>query len=118
MLICTCQFVFYTILAAQILELITDLVFLVGIGWYFFGISPTNTKGKRGWYISVSKHFWEPLFPSKKGGFGPLLEHSAPLLREKEFPAIFFKQNVPRNSKKEFSPNPTVQSIKPYIPAG
>jgi hypothetical protein len=46
---------------------------------------------------------------SKKGGFGPLLEHSAPLLREKGLPTDFFKKNVPRNFKKEFLPNPTVQ---------
>jgi hypothetical protein len=36
----------------------------------------------------------EPLFPSKKGGFGPLLEHSALLLREKGFPADFFKHSL------------------------
>ncbi len=35
------------------LELITDLVFLVGIGWYFLGILPTNTEGKLGWYIRL-----------------------------------------------------------------
>jgi hypothetical protein len=27
-------------------ELLTDLVFLVGIGWYFPGIHHTDTKGK------------------------------------------------------------------------
>jgi hypothetical protein len=32
-------------------------------------------------------------------------------LREKGFPAYFFKTNVPRNFKKEFLPNPTVQKI-------
>ncbi len=37
----------------KILELFTYLVFLVGMGWYFLGILPTNTKGKLGWYISV-----------------------------------------------------------------
>jgi hypothetical protein len=31
------------------LELDTDLVFLVGIGWYFPGIYHTNTKEKLGW---------------------------------------------------------------------
>jgi hypothetical protein len=71
----------------KILDLFTDPVFLVGIGWYFLGILPTNTEGKLGWYILLSKNCQEPLFPSKKGGFGPLLEHSAPLLREKGFPA-------------------------------
>jgi hypothetical protein len=37
-------------------ELLNDSVFLVGISWYFLGILPTNTKGKLGWYISVSKN--------------------------------------------------------------
>jgi hypothetical protein len=96
--------------------LFSDLVFLVGIGWYFLGILPTNTKGKLGWYISVSTNWREPLFPSKKGGLGPLMEHSAPLLREKGFPTDFFKKNVPRNFKKEFPPNPTVQTYQPDIP--
>jgi hypothetical protein len=36
------------------LELFTNLVFSVGIGWYFLGILPTDTEGKLGWYISVS----------------------------------------------------------------
>jgi hypothetical protein len=27
----------------ELLELFTDLVFLVGIGWVFFGILPTDT---------------------------------------------------------------------------
>jgi hypothetical protein len=79
-------------------ELFSDLVFLVGIGWYFLGILPTDTEGKLGWYISVSKKWQEPLFPSKKGSFGPLLEHSAPLLREKGFPAVK-KKMFPETSK-------------------
>jgi hypothetical protein len=28
----------------KVLELFTDLVFLVGIGWYFLGILPTELK--------------------------------------------------------------------------
>jgi hypothetical protein len=91
--------------------LLTDLVFLVGIGWYFFGILPTNTKGKLGWYILVSKNWREPLFPSKKGGYGPLLEHSAPLLREKGFLVDFFKKKISPETSKNFLPNPTVQKI-------
>jgi hypothetical protein len=39
------------------LELFTGLVFSVSIGWYFLGILPTNTEGKLGWYISVSKNW-------------------------------------------------------------
>jgi hypothetical protein len=55
--------------ASSALELITNLVFLVGIGWYFLGILPTNTQGKLGWYILVSKNWREPFFTvkSKKG---------------------------------------------------
>ena len=51
--------------APNILELFTDLVFLVGISWYFSSILPTNTeaKGSLGWYISVSIIWREPLFP-------------------------------------------------------
>jgi hypothetical protein len=33
------------------LELFRNLVFLVGIGWYFLGILPTDTEEKLGWYI-------------------------------------------------------------------
>jgi hypothetical protein len=92
-------------------ELFTDLVFLVDIGWYFLGIYHTDMEGNLGWYILVSKFWCKPLFLFKKGGFGPLLEHSAPLLRTKGFPIDFFKKRVPRNFKKEFPPNPTVQKI-------
>ncbi len=57
------------------------MVFLVGIGWYFLGILPTDTEVKQ-------KLAGAPFSLQKGGGgFGPLLEHSAPLLREKEFPA-------------------------------
>jgi hypothetical protein len=83
-----------------LLELSTDSVFLVGIAWYFFGILPTDTKGKLSWYISISKKWRDPLFPSKKGGFGPFLEHSAPLLKEKGLPMYFFKKMFPETSKK------------------
>jgi hypothetical protein len=35
----------------KIVELFTNLLFLVGIGWYFPRIYHTNTKGNLGWYI-------------------------------------------------------------------
>jgi hypothetical protein len=41
---------------ASRVEMFTNLVFLISIGWYFLGILPTNTKGKLGWYISASKN--------------------------------------------------------------
>jgi hypothetical protein len=60
------------------LELFTNLVFSVGIGWYFLGILPTETEGKLGWYI-LQKNGGSPrLLPSKKGGCGPLSEHTQP----------------------------------------
>jgi hypothetical protein len=48
------------------LELYPDLVFWFGIGWYFPGIFPTDTKGKLGWDISVLYIWWEPLFSLKE----------------------------------------------------
>jgi hypothetical protein len=87
------------------LELFTNLVFSICIGWYFPGIYHL------GLYILASKFWREPLFPSKKGVFGPLLEHSAPLLRAKGFPMDYFKKRISRIFKKEFPPNPTVQKI-------
>jgi hypothetical protein len=50
------------------IELFTDLVFLVGISWYFLSILPTDTKGKLGWYILVSKKLAGAPFPIQKGG--------------------------------------------------
>jgi hypothetical protein len=88
--------------------LFTYSVFWDGISWYFLGILPTDTKGKLCWYILVSKNWQEPFFLSTKGGFGPLLEHSAPLLREKGFPAFFL---CSQELQKAFPPNPTLQKI-------
>ena len=55
------------------LELYTGLVFLVGIGWYFAIILPTDTNGKLSWSISVLQIWREPLFPSKRGTYAPFL---------------------------------------------
>jgi hypothetical protein len=38
---------------AAFLELYTEFVFLVSIGWYFLGIYRTNTAGKLGQYCTV-----------------------------------------------------------------
>jgi hypothetical protein len=48
-------------------------------------------------------------FSLQKGGLWTPFGASAPLLREKRFPAD--KKNVPRNFKSEFPPNPTVKKI-------
>ncbi len=34
----------------------------VGIGWYFMVFLPTDTEGKLGWYILVSKNWREPYY--------------------------------------------------------
>jgi hypothetical protein len=77
---------------------------LVGIGWYFLGILPTDTKRNLG-YISISTFCGSPFFPEQKGGRCPLFEHSAPLLSKTGFPSDFFhKKSSRETSKKEFSP--------------
>jgi hypothetical protein len=48
----------------KFVELHLDSVFRFGIGRYFPGILPTDTKGKLGWYVAVSYIWREPLFPS------------------------------------------------------
>ena len=40
----------------------------VGIGWYFLGILPTDTKGKLGWYILVLKIGGSLIIHTLKGG--------------------------------------------------
>jgi hypothetical protein len=49
----------------QIPELYPDSVFQFGIGWYFPGIFPSDTEGKRGWEVLVLYIWWEPLFSLK-----------------------------------------------------
>jgi hypothetical protein len=50
-------------------------------------------------------------FSLQKGGLWTPCGALNPVLREKEFPADFFKKNVPRIFKIEFLPNPKVQKI-------
>jgi hypothetical protein len=57
-------------IGTALLEVHLDLVFWFGIGWYFPGILPTDTKGKLGRDVSVSYIWQEPLF-SLKGRFLP-----------------------------------------------
>jgi hypothetical protein len=53
------------------LELYTDSVFSVGIRSVFLGIYHTDTEGKFGRYISVSKRGPCPSFSSKGGQWPP-----------------------------------------------
>jgi hypothetical protein len=53
------------------LELYTDSVFSVGIRSVFLGIYHTDTEGKFGRYISVSKRGQCPPFSSKGGQWPP-----------------------------------------------
>jgi len=87
-----------------------QLVFSVGIGWYFLGIIPTDTKGKLVWYQLVSNFWREPLFP-KKWGCSPLFKHSAPLLSNTVFPANFFKKRVDAKLQKRVPTKSAVQKI-------
>jgi hypothetical protein len=93
--------------------LFTGSVFSVSIGQYFLGILPTDTEGKLGPYISVSKIWREPPFPYEGGGFGPLFVHFALLLRKKEFPRNFSKKEFLRNLQKVFPPKLMVQKCQP-----
>jgi hypothetical protein len=73
----------------KILEMFTDLVFSVGIGWYFLGILPTNIKGKLGWYILVSNIGRSPFLFSKRGVLDPFWSTQNPFCGKKGFPQIF-----------------------------
>ena len=53
------------------LELYTDSVFSVGIRSVFLSIYHTDTEGKFGQYISVSKRGQRPPFSSKGGQWPP-----------------------------------------------
>jgi hypothetical protein len=76
--------------------LFTDSVFLVGMGWYTIPMPKEILVGT----FRYQNLCGSTLFPSKKRVFGPLWEHSAPLLREKGFPAFFSKKEFPETSKK------------------
>jgi hypothetical protein len=58
------------------------------------------------WYQKIGR---SPNFPPKRGALD-ILEHSAPLLREKGFP-MDLKKKKSQNFKIEFLPNPTVQKM-------
>jgi hypothetical protein len=96
--------------------LFTDLIFLVGIGWYFLGIYHINTKGNLGWYILVSKLWQEPLFPPKRGLWTPFGALSPPFEGKRVSHGFFSKKEFPETSKKSSCQNPTSQKYQPGIP--
>ena len=61
-----------------LLELLTKLVFFGRYRSVFLNISHTETDGKLGRYISVSKRGNCPLFSTKGGQWPPFEEHSPP----------------------------------------
>jgi hypothetical protein len=68
----------------MILELHLDSVFWFGIGRYFPGILPTDTKGNLTWSgrFGIVHLEGTPFFPQKESS-APYLMDQAPLLREK-----------------------------------
>ncbi len=71
----------YTKVHSSVRDLFDRVVYrfgiLVGIGWYFLGILPTDTEGKLGWYISVLKNWREPDYTHIKRGFVSVLYDSS-----------------------------------------
>ncbi len=82
-----------------LLELHLDLVFRLGIGRYFSGISPTHTEGKLDRDVSVSYIWGEPLFPSK-GGFRPLFDGPSPPFEGNISSRQIYKKEFPQNFTK------------------
>jgi len=68
-------------LLAAICSLYTDSVFSVGIRSVFLGIYHTDTEGKFGRYISVSKRGQSPFF-LKRGAMAPFLRSSTPFWKK------------------------------------
>jgi hypothetical protein len=83
----------------KLLELFTDLVFLVDICWYFLGILLTDTKRKLGWDIMVSRIWQEPPFPSQKGALDPFWSTQPPF-EGKRVSWGFFQNKCPQKLQK------------------
>ena len=66
-----------------LLELCTESVFFGRYWSAFLGIYHTDTDGKLGRYISVSKRGQLPPFFLERGAIAPFLRSPAPLLRKK-----------------------------------
>ncbi len=82
------------------LELHLDSVFWFGIGRYFPGISPTNTKGKLGWDVLVSYIWREPLFSLKGRLLPPLFDGPSPPFEGKISSRRIYKKEFPQNFTK------------------
>jgi hypothetical protein len=72
-----------TRIGAIFIELLTELVFFGRYRSVFLGIYHTDTDGKLGRYISVSKRGQLPPFFLKRGVMAPFLTRTAPLSRKK-----------------------------------
>ncbi len=101
-----------------IVELHLDLVFRFGIGWYFPGILPTDTKGKLGWDVLVSYIWQKPLFSLKGRLLPPFWWTKPPFWGKNNFLPNLQKGVPAKFHKMELPPNLTVQKYRTeYQPA-
>ncbi len=76
------------IVPAYLLELFTNQVFLVCIGWYFLGIVPTDTKENLVGTFWYQKNGGSPFSSPKRGALDPFQSTQPPIWGEKGFPPI------------------------------
>ncbi len=105
----------------------TNGKYCLGIfGWYPVGVSRYFTnryqRQTRLVHFGIKKMAGAPFSPKKEGGFGPLFEHFAPLLRKKgkEFPGNLQKVFPPKLAVQKYQPdtNRPVLVIYQYRPGG
>ncbi len=100
------------------IDLYPNLVFWFGIGWYFPGIFPTNTKGKLGWDVLVLYIWREPLFSLKGRLLPPFWWIKPPFWGKNKFLPNLQKGGPAKFQKMELPPKLTVQKIPTeYQPA-
>jgi hypothetical protein len=106
------------LLYQNILELHLDLVFWFGIGWYFPGILPTDTKEKLGRDVLVSYIWRETLFSLKGRLLPPFWWTKPPIWGKYKIPPNLQKGVPAKFHKMELPPNLTVQKYRTeYRPA-
>ncbi len=93
-------------------ELHLNSVFWFGIGRYFPGILPTDTKGKLGRDVSVSYIWREPLFSLKGRLLPPFWWTKPPFWGKNKFPPNLQKGVPAKFHKMELPPNLTVQKYQ------
>ncbi len=107
------------IVPAYLLELFTNQVFLVCIGWYFLGIIvPTDTKENLVGTFWYQKNGGSPFSPPKRGLWTPFRALSPPF--EGKRVSRRLKKNVPRNFKKVlvyFFPGEPIKYRTHWVPA-